>query len=138
MLRRPSVQQKLQAARDRVEAKHEVSIDKIIGELKLLAFNRLSKFIKVDENGDLAYDFTGATEEDLAGIEGYEAEVMRLVDGDGEKPPSKIMKYKFKASNRRESLIALLKHLGGQYRAPNAEEPDSSVVVKGGLPDSPS
>jgi phage terminase small subunit len=62
---------KVDAAADAAIARHAVTTDKIIDALAQmgLAHQVVAKFLKVSTGGDLYYDFTGATPEELLAIQ---------------------------------------------------------------------
>jgi phage terminase small subunit len=63
--RRPEVVAYLEERRKDLCAKTGVTQEALVQRLKMLAFGDLSKFIKVNSKGELDYDFTGATEDEL-------------------------------------------------------------------------
>ncbi len=63
---RPKVQAYLNKRRKEIAERNNCKIDDLIMRLKTIAFGDFSKFLKVQEDGSLQYDFSGATPEELS------------------------------------------------------------------------
>ncbi|PIQ23111.1 hypothetical protein COW64_25780 [bacterium (Candidatus Blackallbacteria) CG18_big_fil_WC_8_21_14_2_50_49_26] len=73
---RPHVQARLVARRNALVRKvhPDVTREEMIERLRQFAFGGLAKFIKVRKNGDLYYDFCGATTDELSLVHGLTVE----------------------------------------------------------------
>lgn len=67
ILARPNVKKLIDAARAKLERKHDVNLDRVIDELATLGFSNISKFTR-RSGGNLVLDFSKATDADLAAI----------------------------------------------------------------------
>jgi len=100
------------ARRQKVLAdRHEVTQDWVIERLKRIADAPaiLAKYKKVTEDGQLAWDFTDATQEDLAVINELATDMYSEGRGKGAKI---IKKMKIGSSDPMAALNALCRHLG--------------------------
>jgi phage terminase small subunit len=82
----PMVKEMLAERKQLVREKFEAKLENILNELGeiVYGYKRLAKYKKVDSKGNLYWDFTGATEEDLAFITTLDTEVKFEGDEDGE------------------------------------------------------
>jgi len=109
MFNKPNVAAEVRRRREIMARRAEVTEERIVAEYARIAFGSIAKFKKVDFNGGLYWDFTGATEEDLELIEAMDTET--YVDGRGEE--SRIVKkLKIKPYPKLQALDALARHLG--------------------------
>jgi phage terminase small subunit len=108
---RDDVQKEI-SRRQRVLAKrHNLNQDWVISRLMkgAMADEILAKFKKVQPDGTLDWDFTGATEEDLSLV--TELGVDAYVEGRG-KNTRQVKKFKAKHADSHAALMALARHLG--------------------------
>lgn len=91
--------------------KHEVTQDWVIERYKAIADAGmlLAKFKKVGADGELYWDFTGATPEDLAVVNELATEI--YTEGKGPRA-EKIKKFKIGISDPKAALDSLARHLG--------------------------
>lgn len=124
--RRPDVKEYLDHRRQDISAATGVTTEKLVHRLKFLAFGDLSRFIKVRTDGQLDYDFTGATEDELRLIN--ELTVDSYTEGRGlDKRPVK--KFKFaKADTLR--AIELLGRILGSFKDKTEVSGEVSLVER--------
>ena len=107
----PLVQAEIAKKREKIEQKHELSRDWLIERhmKAAMAQERLGKFKKVQKDGSLAWDFTGATEEELALV--ADLHVDFYMEGKG-KNAIRVKKFKISANDALGHLNALAR-IGG-------------------------
>ena len=98
-LKKPQIAELIEQKRKEARKRNEVSLDKIIDQYSRIALNEASKFLKVDEEGNLTADFAGASQNDLT-LLSYET--------DGRKDGV----LKIKPHDPHKALEMLGKHLG--------------------------
>lgn len=108
---REDVKQEIEKIRRKMMEKMELTNDWIIQRLMLLANSNvvLAKFRKVQEDGSLAWDFTGATEEELALIHNISTDT--YVEGRGE-GAKKVKKFKVEIIDPKNALDTLARIQG--------------------------
>ncbi len=108
---REDVKAELAKRRARVAKKYEVTVDKVVEGLLRIAESGLSlaKFKKVQKDGTLMWDFSGATEDDIALIS--ELGVDYYMDGRGPEAV-KVNKFRVKQPDQMAAWVALGRHLG--------------------------
>ena len=108
---KPEVKAELLRRQGNAKKKYELDEDWVITRLMRIANTPeiLAKFKRVDSEGQLMWDFTGATEEDLAAIEGFSSE--HYTDGRG-KDARQVKKFKIDKSDVKGALDSLCRRLG--------------------------
>lgn len=64
-LKMPHIKSAIEVHVDQMCTQYDITTQKILGELRNLAFNGMSKFARQTEGGDLYLDFSACTEEEL-------------------------------------------------------------------------
>ena len=107
----PQVQARLELRRKRLAKRHDLTQDWIIKRFMDMADagNTLAKFKKIGEDGELFWDFTGATEEDLALVS--ELSYDYYTEGRGDQAKD-VKKFKVTLPDRKAALDSLARHLG--------------------------
>lgn len=102
----PGVKKLIEDRKKRLRQKFEVSFETILERLAELAdgYKRVAKYKKVDSKGQLYWDFTGATEEDLALITTIDTEIK--FDGDEDNPVT-VHKMKIGTADLKDAHAAL-------------------------------
>jgi len=115
---------------DRREAKEVersgVTVAWITERLKLQADapRILAKFKIIGDDGELFWDFTGATEDELGVILGLSTEIFKDGKGDGSRD---IKKFKIDVANPMPALNALARHLN-MFKEDNAVRGEVSLI----------
>jgi phage terminase small subunit len=117
----PAVQQEIARRQNVTAEKHEITKDMIVQEVAKLAFGSIGSFIKINEHGKPEVDFTNATEDALAALEGITID--EYVEGRGE-DAQRVRKVKVTTAGKR-SALELLAKLTGNY--------EDSLTLKGEL-----
>ena len=91
--------------------KHEINMDWVLKRLqtRAMAGEILAKFKKVEPDGSLTWDFTGATQADLALISDLGMDF--YIEGKGENAV-RVKKFKVKEPDIHAALMALGRHFG--------------------------
>lgn len=109
VLARPHVIKHLAAMREKIAAKYDISAERVLNEIAEIAFNKLGKFIRVNNEGEPSWDFTGATPEELAAIGELTVDVYQ----DGRGPSAQtVKKFKISERDRLAALTLLGKSMG--------------------------
>jgi len=108
---KPLIQKEIARRKKKLAKKHELTQDWIIERFMRLALSgeTLAKFKTVQSDGSLAWDFTGATEEELSVI--TELGVDFYTEGRG-KGAIQVKKFRVKHPDVQAALTALARHLG--------------------------
>lgn len=97
-----------EAMKERAE-RLEISQDKVLKEIALIAFGRLSNVLSQEENGEVYVDLSNMSESDKALL----AEVQSTrVTQDGDNGSRETVSVKVKANDRLKALDMLMRHLG--------------------------
>jgi len=108
---REDVKAEIARRKERLAEKHEVTQELIIGELlkRALSGATLAKFKKIQDNGTLMWDFTGATDEELALVSDLGVDFMKIGRGKG---AVDVTKFRIKEPDVQAALMALARDLG--------------------------
>lgn len=109
LLANVKVQSRVNQLRDGIQKRHEVTVDRIVGELALLGFSNMLDYMQTQDDGTAFVDLSKLTREQAAAIS--EVTVESYTDGNGENARD-VKKVKFKLSDKRNALVDLGKHLG--------------------------
>lgn len=124
--RRPDVQAMLAERRAVIGQQMGVTTEMLVERLKMIAFSDLSRFIKITRDGELNYDFTGATETELKLIN--ELTVDKYTEGRGVHAKA-VKKFKFaKADTLR--AIELLGRILGAFKDKTEVSGEISLVER--------
>jgi phage terminase small subunit len=99
----------VQKGRAEAEKRAEVTLDDILEQYKRIAFGGMSKFLRVNGDGDPQIDLSNCTPEDLDLL--AEATVEDFTEGRGEDARD-VRRVKIKPLDRLKALETLGKHLG--------------------------
>lgn len=91
------------------QAKAEKTLDDIVAEQTRIAFTGMSKFLRIDPNGNPVFDLSVCTPEDLDLL--AEVTIEEFVVGSGDEAKD-VRKIKIKPLDRQKALDVLGKHLG--------------------------
>ncbi len=107
----PVIQEEIERRRQKLAEKHEVTQDWLIQEFvkRATSGQTLAKFKIVQKDGTLAWDFTGATPEELALVGDLTATFEKLGRG---KDAIDVKKFGIKEPDAQAALMALGRHLG--------------------------
>jgi len=111
VFKHPDVLDEIARRRSKTTEQFELSREWIVKRLMMLADSNLmlAKFKRIDEDGDLYWDFTGATPEELAVIQEITTDF--YVEGKGP-DARKIKKVKIKVSDPKAALDSLARIQG--------------------------
>jgi phage terminase small subunit len=117
----PAVQQEIARRQNVTAEKAGVEKDDLVAKLKEIAFGELGKFIQIDHEGLLRWNFKGATEHELNRIDMLAVET--YVEGRGENAQT-VKKFKITKKDQLRA-IDMLNRMLGFY--------DESLTLKGEL-----
>lgn len=128
LLKNPKVQALIKAQRakqlGRVEAQHDLSLDKIVAELAEQAFANLDDFVRV-EGDDFVLDLPKTTRAQRGVISEITTEV--YTEGGGE-DARQVKRTKVKFYDKQKALLELGKHFGFQKQA-NADASAAGIAA---------
>ena len=107
LLRKAKVQALIQKGREEAQKRNEVSLDEILQEYKRIAFTGMSRFIKINDEGEPVVDLSDCTPEDLDLL--TETRLEAFNENDGQR---QVYRVKIKTMDRLKALETLGKHLG--------------------------
>lgn len=102
-----SVQEAVQAKMARRFERAEITAEKILRELSLLAFSRMKDYLQVYEDGDAAVNLANLDDDKWAAVQEVTSEVYVEHVGDD---PRQVKRTKFKLAEKRGALELLGKH----------------------------
>ncbi|WP_333826870.1 terminase small subunit [Pararhodobacter sp.] len=100
----------------KAEARTGVTLDRVLREYERIAFSGMSKFLRVNKDGDPIIDLSACTPEDLDLL--AETTLEDFTEGRG-KDARDVRRIKIKTLDRMRALEALGKHLGMGDKAKN-------------------
>jgi len=108
---KPRVQQEINRRQKALSKKHDLNADWVIQRMMRLATagEVLAPYKRIDREGMLFWDFTGASEEELALVSELSVDI--ITEGEGE-DRSIVKKFKIKYPDAMQALMALARHLG--------------------------
>lgn len=89
----------------------EITADRVLQELALIAFSNMLDYIRVCADGSTRVDFSKLTREQAAAIGEITVEEFMERTGEGEDGLEKVKRVKFKLNDKRAALVDLGKHL---------------------------
>jgi len=113
-LRKPNVQAELAQAVKGVVELHDVNVNRLVMELKALAFSSIGDFVKVDNDGQLYADFTDVTPEQLKTISSFKVKERILKSSSEEEGASTQLierTTEFRMHNKQAAIVDLIKYL---------------------------
>ena len=102
-----NVQALIQKGREKAQKRAEVSLDDILNEYKRIAFSGMSRFIKINDDGEPVVDLSDCTPEDLDLL--TETQLEAFTENEGAR---QVRRIKIKTMDRLKALETLGKHLG--------------------------
>lgn len=109
LLKLPYIQEKITAARLRLQERTEVSIEKVIAELAKMGFANMEDYISITPWGDAQIDLSDLTQEQWAAISEVTTEVYMEGKGDDAVP---VKRTKIKLHDKLGSLEKIARYLG--------------------------
>lgn len=107
LMEKPHIREYIAYVRAKIKARMEVSKDRILEELSLLAYSNQADFIVIQEDGTAYTDLSGLTREQLAAIQ--EITVDTYMDGRGE-DAERVKSVKIKLAPKTAALELLGKN----------------------------
>ena len=125
-----SISQRVREIKEAAAERAAKTLDEIIAELERIAFGGMSKFVRIDDNGQPKIDLSNCTPKDLDLL----SELTPTVRSAG--GTATLVSVKIKVPNRLKALETLGKHLGlGDRKATNTKdslaEAIDSIVRRG-------
>ena len=108
-LRKPQIADAIAEAQKERSERTEITADKVLTELALLAFANMEDYIRIGTNGDPYIDLSELTREQAAAIS--EVAVDDYVEGRGE-AAREVKKVRLKFHDKKGALVDIGKHLG--------------------------
>lgn len=132
-LRNPKFQSRLYDKLEALKIKHDLSIDKVVMELKLIGFANLADYTRLTPDGYRVIDMSETSREQLAAVGEItvEEDVVAGRKGDDDEPSAGILKRrtKIKLHDKKSALVDLLKFLQGNLgKYDGAQINDNSVT----------
>ena len=109
LLANPDVIEAIEAKRQRLSVKCEVTAERVINEIGRIAFANLLDYVKVQSDGSAIVDLSAMTRDQAAAVQ--EVTVEEYMDGKGD-DARPVRRTKFKLSDKHAALVTLAKHLG--------------------------
>lgn len=109
ILAREDVRAAIAEAEGKLQATHEDELERILDELRRIAFGGLGDFLRITPDGDTFIDLSRASREDLNTLDSTEIE--DYVEGRGENARN-VRRVKIKRADRLKALELLGKHFG--------------------------
>lgn len=137
ILERPQVKKYMAERQAKLQAKHDITLDRVIREFASIAFANMADYIESDEQdrprfmgiSKIARDKTGViTELTLDVRKEYEGR------GNERQEVATVDRIKFKLADKVKALDALGRHLG-MFPKESFDETDLTVEIQGGLPE---
>lgn len=106
---REDVKAEIAKRREKLAKKHEITQERILAEYAKIAFHGLNKFLVPQKDGTLDWDFSGASEEELAAIKGMTVDY--YTEGKG-RAAVQMKKFKIDVMDKKAALDSLARHFG--------------------------
>lgn len=106
-LKKPQIAELIEQKRNEAQKRNEVSLDEILREYKRIAFTGMSRFIKINDDGEPVVDLSDCTPEDLDLL--TETRLEAFNENNGQR---QVYRVKIKTMDRLKALETLGKHLG--------------------------
>ncbi|MFN3856552.1 MAG: terminase small subunit [Caulobacter sp.] len=110
-LRKPHIADHIATLKAERSERTRITTDRVVQELGLLGFANMADYTTVQEDGSIVFDFSGLDRDKAAAI--GELTVEEFMDGKGENARP-VRRTRFKLSDKRGALVALLEHLEGK------------------------
>ena len=115
-MQKPAIVAAIQEKRAEAQKRNEVTLDRIISEYATIAFSGMSKFIRINAQGEPVVDLSKCTPDDLDLL--AETTIEDFTDGRGEDARD-VRRVKIKTLDRLKALETLGRHLGLGDKAHN-------------------
>jgi hypothetical protein len=109
MLKRDNIRVTIAAEQAKIAQRHNLTVDRIIGELALIGFANMLDYITLQADGSVSVDLSNLARDQAAAIQ--DITVDEYMDGRGH-DARPVKRIKFKLSDKRAALVDLGKHLG--------------------------
>lgn len=106
-LTKPDIQARIQERRKDAQERAEVTLDDVLKKYKRIAFTGMSRFIRINDEGEPVVDLSDCTPEDLDLL--TEAQLEAFTENEGAR---QVRRAKIKTMDRLKALETLGKHLG--------------------------
>lgn len=110
LLARPNVIKLLSERRDALMKKHDVTLDKIMMEWKLIGFANMQDYTTIDSEGHLVLDLSKCNRDQLAVVSEMTTDI--YMEGKGE-DAREVKRVKMKLHSKLEALDKMMRCLGG-------------------------
>lgn len=145
VLNLPHVAKYVRERQAKVQAKHDITLDKVIAEFAKIGFANMDDYVTQDENGQPRFRLLGEIGRDkLSVVTELTVDTRKEFEGRGEdrEQVATVERIRFKLADKVKALDALGRNLGMFPReAQRSEEDDGglnvTITVKGGLPKFP-
>jgi phage terminase small subunit len=109
LLRHPAIALRLEAEQAKIAQRHNLTVDRIIGELALIGFCNMLDYIATQTDGSVIVDLSALTRDQAAAIQNITVDTfMEGKDGKARE----VRRVKFKLRDKRAALVDLGRHLG--------------------------
>lgn len=95
--------------RDAIAEAFNITAERTLGEVARIAYGRISDFMQVQDDGSIIWDFSAATEDQLAAIESIKTET--YIEGEGDFA-REVKRVEVKMHNKLAALDKLMKFQG--------------------------
>ena len=109
LLRKPEIAAAVQARREKLAEKLEVTQELVVAELAKIGFANMADYMRAGPDGDPFLDFSALTRDQAAAL--TEVTVDDFVDGRSEDARA-VRRVKFKLADKRAALVDLGRYLG--------------------------
>lgn len=143
IMSRPNCRAWLDRQEKRLEEKHGITMDMIVGELAKLGFSNMADYVTPDERGMPAFrQLNDISRDQMAAVTELTVDTRKEYEGRGEdrEQVATVDKVKFKLAAKTEALINIAKLLGYMRPADSGEAPEGGgpqkvvIEVVGGVP----
>ena len=108
-LKKPEVAAAIASRQQALQAKLEVTQERVIAELAKIGFANMADYMRAGPGGDPYLDFSALTRDQAAALQ--EVTTDTYVEGGGEEA-REVKRVKFKLADKRAALVELGRHLG--------------------------
>ena len=121
LLNNPKVKAILEAKRQRLEEKTEITVERCLNELAKVGFGTLKNYFRIDHEGQPEIDLANLTDDEWAALGEITTEV--FWDGKGDQARD-VKRTKIKLHDKIKPLELMMKHLGGfdRHRGGGADD----------------
>lgn len=131
LLRNPRIAAIINAKMALMRERYAADNERLIQEMRFVAMSNMADYIRIDQNGDVVFDFSQCTREQLAAVEAIQIE--EHWEGTG-KNARLVKRYKLKLYNKPQAAFDLLRQQGMFDDDPHRRVP-AGVVFEMVIPD---